>query len=253
MKSYTLTFDEFILEQDSFHKITYESYCFILDNQINENIFSDIKDNAIKLAINLLRPIKEFIQKIADDFNIGLSQIVQAFKQKSVFEFLKAIKFNLGLILKAFKELTALVKGGLFNVFEKIARTGIFEKLRSGAIKIDELLDQYPILKNIGGLVIGAILIYMWLNMTFIGDFDYDFNWGDILAAFSGKFSIADMFLSPSGLMLITLFVTGPYISIPWLGSSMYNLAVAIFYTGYVKLRDSDTNIKNTILSMAKW
>jgi hypothetical protein len=247
------TFDTFVKQNNSFYEITYESYCFVLDNQINENLFLDIKDKTIKAALNLLRPIKEFIEKIANDFNIGLSQIIEAFKQKSVFDFLKAIRFNLGLILKAFKELTALVKGGLFKVFEKIARTGIFEKLRNGAIKIDELLDQYPIIKKIGGLVIGAILIYMWLNMTFIGDFDYDFNWSDILAAFSGKFSIADMFLSPSGLMLITLFVTGPYISIPWLGSSMYNLAVAIFYTGYVKLRDSDTNIKNTILSMAKW
>jgi hypothetical protein len=251
--NYIPTFDTFVKENISFHEITYESYCFVLDHQINENLFSDIKDKAIQVALNLLRPIKEFIEKISNDFNIGLSQIIEAFKQKSVFEFLKAIRFNLGLILKAFKELTSLVRGGLFKVFEKIARTGVFEKIRSGVVKIDELLDEYPILKKIGGLVIGAILIYMWLNMTFIGDFDYDFNWSDILAAFSGKFSIAELFLSPSGLMLITLFVTGPYISIPWLGSSLYNLAIAIFYTGYVKLRDSDTSIKNTILSMAKW
>jgi uncharacterized membrane protein len=247
------TFSNFIHEHNSFYEITHESYCFILDNHLNENIFSDIKDKAIQAAARLLGPIKDFIKKIANDFNVGISQIIEAFKQKSVFEFLKAIKFNLGLVLKAFKELTSLIRNGLFNVFEKIARTGIFEKLRSGAIKIDEFLDEYPLIKKIGGLAIGAILIYMWLNMTFIGDFDYDFNWSDILAAFAGKFSLADLFLSPSGLMLITLFVTGPYLSIPWLGSSMYNLAIAIFYTGYVKLRDTDTNIKNAIMSIAKW
>jgi hypothetical protein len=248
-------FEEFINEQNDtlFEEITYEAYCLALDHQINENFFSDIKDKAVEIAMKVLGPIKEFVQKIAEDFNVGLLKIIEALKQKSVFEFLKAIKFNLGLIVKAFKELTSLIRNGLFKIFEKITKSGVFEKLRNGAMQFDAFLDEYPLFKKIGGLAIAGILIYMWLNMTFIGDFDYDFNWGDILAAITGKFTISDLFFSPAGLMLIALFVTGPYISVPWLGSSIYNLVVALFYTGYVKLRDNDMNIKNTIMQMVKW
>jgi hypothetical protein len=45
--------------------------------------------------------------------------------------------------------------------------------------------------------------------MTFIGDLDYDFNFSDLIAALKGSFSIADLFTSPNGLMLIALFGTG--------------------------------------------
>jgi hypothetical protein len=68
----------------------------------------------------------------------------------------------------------------------------------------------------------------------------------------SGKFQLADLFLGPSGLILITLFLTGPYISVPWLGSSIYNMAIAVFYTGYVKLKETDMNVMATIKKMVK-
>ncbi len=88
--------------------------------------------------------------------------------------------------------------------------------------------------------------------MTFIGDLDYDFNWGDIIGALSGSFTITDLFLSPSGLMMITLFLTGGLISVPWLGSSSYNILVALFYTGYTKLKGKDFNILKNIKAKIK-
>jgi hypothetical protein len=50
--------------------------------------------------------------------------------------------------------------------------------------------------------------------MTFIGDLDYDFNFGDIINAISGNFSIEQLFFSSSGLMLITLFGVGNFMGI---------------------------------------
>jgi hypothetical protein len=232
--------------------ISYSLYCSIIENHLNEGFLGDLKDKAVQLAVKILGPIKDYIQKISEDLKVGILKVIEAFKQKSVFEFLKSIKFNLRIVLKSFNELTSLIRNGLFKVFEKISKTGVFKKLRDGAIKIDEFLDQYPLIKKIGGLAVAAILIYMWLNMTFIGDLEYDFNWNDIIMAIAGKFSITDLFFSPSGLMLMTLFVTGPYISVPWLGSSIYNLCIALFYTGYVKLRDSEVGVLTKIKNMVK-
>lgn len=245
------TFDLHI-EESEILEITHSDYCSLLDVYVNENFLSNIGKDSLAVLNKLLGPLKDLIQQIEEHFHIGLSKIIEAFKQKSLFDFLKAIKFNLGLVLKAFKELTELIRKGLFKIFEKIVKTGIFEKLRAGSIKVDDFLDSYPILKKIGGLGIGALLIYMWLNMSFIGSFDYDFNWSDIWDAFMGKYSITQLFFSPAGLMLIALFTTGPYVSIPWLGSSLYSLVLAFFYTGYVKLKGSDKDVLGALKKLAK-
>lgn len=251
LEQYSDNFD-FQIDESEILEITHSDYCSLLDMCINENFFSKIGKNSLGVLDKLLGPFREIIEKIEDNFHIGLSQIIEAFKQKSIFNFLKAIKFNLGLVLKAFKELTDLIHKGLFKIFEKIAKSGLLDKLRAGTIKIDNFLDSYPIFKKIGGLAVGALLIYMWLNMSFIGNFDYDFNWSDILDAFLGKFSLTQLFLSPTGLMLITLFTTGPYLSVPWLGSSLYNLTLALFYTGYVKLKESNKDVLATLKKLAK-
>jgi hypothetical protein len=51
---------------------------------------------------------------------------------------------------------------------------------------------------------------------------------------------------------MLTLFASGGLISVPWLGSSAYNVILALFYTGYSKLRDSDNRIVNMIKSKIK-
>ena len=112
-------------------------------------------------------------------------------------------------------------------------------------MKVDEFLDKYPILKKIGGIAVAGLLLYIWLNMSFIGDLEYDMNIGDMTAALSGTFSIAELFLSPAGLMMITLFATGGLISAPWLGASTLNLVLALIYTGYVKIREKSPQIQN--------
>ena len=64
-----------------------------------------------------------------------------------------------------------------------------------------------------------------------------------------GTFNIADLFASPEGLMLITLFGSGAVfgLSVPWLGKTAYNLVLAISYTAYARLKGSDNKILKQI------
>lgn len=240
--------------QTDFDFITYEIYCEALDlemsNQLTEGFFDRIKQMSLsRELVKMFRTLKYNLARIAKDFKMGTPELVSAFKQRDVYSMFKAFKFNIKLIFKSIGEVTKLIRGGLLQVFKEIHKTRVFQKLEAGVIKIDEVLDKYPILKKVGGIVIAGLLLYMWLNMTFIGDLDYDFNFTDIGLALAGSFTLASLFASPEGLMLITLFGTGAAfgLSFPWLGKSLYNLTLAIVYTAYHKYRGNDVKYKRMI------
>ena len=54
-----------------------------------------------------------------------------------------------------------------------------------------------------------GILILSWLNMSFTGDWDHDFDTDSITAAIAGNYSIHDLFLSPDGLQMLALLAAG--------------------------------------------
>jgi len=124
------------------------------------------------------------------------------------------------------------IRQGLFEIFSELYKTKIYQKIRQGTIKFDEFAEKYPLLKKVTGSVVAGLLFFMWTQMTFIGNLDYDFDFTNIALALKGAYSLEDIFGSPDGLMLIGLFATGSIISVPWLGRTIYNLMLAIFYTG---------------------
>ena len=241
-----------IVEDYSF--ITYEMYCEALDlvmlNKLSENYFLEHLSEGFwdqvkkfRLSRELVRVFSELktsLIKISKEFKINTLTIVASFKQRDIFGMLKAFAFNIRLIFRALNELSGLVRKGLFEIFREIFRLKIFTGVRKGAIKVDEVLNRYPLLKKVAGIALAGLILYMWINMTFIGDLDYDFNFMTIILAIRGVFTIEDLFVSPEGLMLVTLFgvgiVTG--LSIPWMGKSLYNLGLALFYTAYAKLKE---------------
>jgi len=235
--------------------VTYEIYCgaidLVFDNKLTESYFNENFAGTIKnmnLARGLIRVFNELrynIQKIGKDFSMNLNDLINAFKERNIYDMLKAFGFNIKLVFRAIGAFTNALRGGLLEVFKDMARTKTFQKIQSGAIKVDQVLDKYPILKRLTGIVVAGLLLYIWLNMTFIGDLDYDFNFSDTVAALHGSFSIADLFTSPEGMMLLTLFGTGFAfgLSVPWLGKSIYNLTVAIIYTGYAKIKGDKTKL----------
>lgn len=245
--------------QTDFDFITYEIYCEALDlvmsNQLTEGFFDRIKQMSLsRELVRLFGDLKYNLGKISKDFKIGIPELVSAFKQRDMYNMFKAFKFNIKLIFRSIGEVTKLIRGGLLQVFKELHKTRVFQKLEAGVMKIDEVLNKYPILKKITGVVIAGLLLYLWLNMTFIGDLDYDFNFTDIGLALVGSFSLVTLFASPEGLMLITLFGTGAAfgLSFPWLAKSAYNLTLAIVYTGYYKYRKDDVKYKMMINDFKK-
>lgn len=233
------------IQLDPSEYITFEVYCAALDSDIYlQERFSDLR--IVRALKKVFNDLKRELKNIARQFKLSYQDLIKAFKNRDVFGVLKAFGFKIKLAFKAINELTKFVRGGLFEVFREIARTRTFQKIRSGAVKVDEVLNAYPVLKKMTGIAIAGLLLWIWLNMTFIGDLDYDFNFGDMADALAGKFSIAELFTSAQGLMLMTLFGTGFAfgLSVPWLGKSLYNFILALVYTAYAKLKDPESKVK---------
>jgi hypothetical protein len=224
--------------------VTYEIYCDVLNTFIPDTLTEGFFDNIrhAKLSRELFKvftDLRNNMENIAKESKMNFADLVQAFKSRDVFAILKSFGFSIGLMFQSILAFTGAVRGGLLEIFRDMHRRGVFQQLRKGAIKIDEVMKRYPKLTRVTGIIIAGLLLYMWLNMTFIGDLDYDFNFSDIHAALLGTFSIANLFASPEGLMLITLFGTGAAlgISFPWLGKSLYNFVVALIYTVYARMK----------------
>jgi hypothetical protein len=248
---------DIIIEEYSF--VTYDIYCEaidrVFDDTLTENTFDRYLEEGIfdylkKMRITgglvrVFRDLRLGLEKIARDFKLGLPDIIEAIKNKDVFGVLKAFGFNIRLMFRAVLEFTKAVRGGLLEVFRAMHRQKIFQQLQRGTMKVDEVIQRYPKLAKVTGIVVAGLLLFIWLNMTFIGDLDYDFNFSDITDALRGTFSLAELFTSPEGLMLMTLFGTGAVfgLSVPWLGKTMYNLILAIVYTGYAKIKGSEKKV----------
>lgn len=192
-----------------------------------------------------LKTIREVIDTVKTATGIGTEQLVKAFRQRKVFAVLKAIRFNFALLLKGLQKALGLVRQGLLKTIHLLVKTNAFQRLRQGALKVDQLLKEHPILNRCVGIALAGLLFWMWLNISFTGDASDDFDMTWIALALKGQFAISDLVATEAGLAYVILFFTGfaskGIVSFPWLGSSLAHVLIAIAWTGFKFLRDSAT------------
>lgn len=239
------SFNQYLTEQNELNNLTFEQYCDLLDSSLNEGILDSIKD----LSGGIKKTFKELSSELTTwgkDFGIEFVDLLKGFKNKNVFAILKHFGFSIKKILSSFNNLTKLWSKGLKEAFVYLSDTKVIKGLRSGVIKVDEILEKFPVLKKLTGPLIAALLLYFWLSLSFVGDLEFDFNISDILSALAGNFSLENLFTSPEGLMMLGLVGTGSFISAPWLGAKAANLALALLYTG-LKHNKANPQILNKI------
>jgi len=224
-------------------QIQYAHWTALLDN-INEpnkvhalDIWKSIKTGVDQIN-DFFQHIKSMVSEVAKETGLEISAIVEAFKTRPMFALLKAIKFTVASLVKPIKAFATLYKEGILTLFSKLHETRAFQKLHSGALKLDEFLEEYPILRRLAGPAVAGLLIWAFLagNFTAHPDLDMDFA-ALIKAALHGHWSAAELFTSPQGLLAISLVVAGlatPWPSPSWLAVSIpYNLMIAVCYTAF--------------------
>lgn len=123
-----------------------------------------------------------------------MKDLVKLFLNKVVFKFFAKIKFSMkylfDLVKRGFKAYKQIIKA----IGEYIANTKVGRWTEDKLKDLDAFLAKHPKTKRIAGLAVAGILIYIWLNMTFTGNADYDFDMGDMILALGGGFTLSTLF-----------------------------------------------------------
>ena len=170
----------------------------------------------------LVAHLKELVHDLVDGLKIGIKDIIAALKQKDIFALLKGIGFNLKVLAKDMIKLAHSTPKLLIDTFKHLEQAGWLDKIQKGAATVDELLHAHPVLTKVGGVVIGALLFYMWINASFVGHPTTDLDVTTIVKALRGEFDVTDIFASPEGIASLILGLTGiagVSVGINWLGN----------------------------------
>lgn len=205
----------------------YRTYLSAIDMlEHSENRLDEVLDS----ITGKLKKYYTFIKELADRSKVGIKEIVGVLKNRQAFEFFKIIKFSVsnlfGVVKKGFRYYKEVRKA----IAEYIASTKLVKWTEDKLKDLDEFLKKHPKLKRITGFAVGAILLYIWLNMSFTGDFDYDFDQSTLIGALAGNFTLSEIFAGPEGIKLLTLFFTGSVLSFPWLGPQSALLITSMLY-----------------------
>jgi hypothetical protein len=199
----------------------YEALSLLESARIDENVLSNLTSS--------VRSKLDFIQSLASFANIKVQDAIALFKDSRVFKFFNAIKFNLNSLWKTVKLGYATYGQVQHAVAEYLSKTKVGKWTEEALADLDNWLKNHPKLKRLGGLAVAGMLIYIWMNMSFTGNFNYDFDFSSILAAVSGSYSLSTLFAGPDGTRMLMLFVTGIIgLSFPWPGPTSAKFVVAL-------------------------
>ena len=188
-------------------------------NSAQREFFAKLNAKQLDLYEKIATPLKkkfQFLVELALNMGAKLVDVLKAFKAKDgfLYKIFNTVKWSLdklGKIMSAGKKLLDKTFKAITDFVEKSPK--LMKAVKKGqeiGKQVDEFLDKNPWIKKAAGVAVAGLLLWIWCNMAFTGDFDSDFDVSDaIIAAFAGKFSLVDLFLSEAGVQMLFLLAVG--------------------------------------------
>ena len=178
------------------------------------------------------------VNNLSKDLGVARDELVNAIKEKSVFRAVKAVGLGGGKVaLDGLKFIDSAVNFAA----DKVAATQMVQGLQKGTVKVDEFLNKYPKLKTAGGVAIAGFLTYQWLQMSFSGNLDSDYDLSSIPEAIAGNIGFTEVLATPAGIKGMGLLAAGLAtggMSTLWAGGRK-GMMMAAAYTGAKKAGNS--------------
>lgn len=179
----------------------------------------------------------EFIKSLAASTGKNVTALMRAFTHRSVFGFFAKIGWSLVNLWDLLKKGFHLYEKLIGVIAEYLADSPVGKWTEERLSELDSFLEKHPVVKAAGGPVVAGLLVYIWLNMTFTGNFVYDFDFSLILLALTGKYSLSKLFSGKDGHKLLLLLATGMLgLTFPWPGPTSAKFTTAVV-VGLLKLK----------------
>jgi hypothetical protein len=208
----------------------------ILYDHFNEHKTASAEMKEARDAVAFVKT--KFFIDVAKATKSSLASVVKLFKDPRVIKFFKGIKWSFTNLYKLLKKGMKAYRDLQKLIGEFLAETKIGKWTTENLKKLDDWLARHPKTRALAGVAVGALLIYFWFNQSFIGDPSFDFDMTYILNALAGKFSLADLFGGPGGMMLLLAIAVGmgTGASFPWPSPASAKFVAAIIGTLAIKL-----------------
>jgi hypothetical protein len=179
-----------------------------------------------------LKNVIGFVKDLASKTKFKVKDVIKLFMDSKVYKLFAKLGWSMTKLFDLAKKGMKHYKDAVHAVGEYVSKTGAGKWTAEKLKGLDEFLKKHPKTRKIAGIALAALLIYMWLNMTFIGDFDYDFDLSHVIEALHGKYSLVDIFSGTAGATFITLFLTGSALGLtfPWPGPTHIKFVTGVLY-----------------------
>ena len=202
-----------------------------------------------------LKDLKTHVGDVSKSVGVDAKVVAKAFKEPSVYNTINALGGSLSAASKT-------IIGGARTIGKVldvgggvISDTKSFKKLEKGVMKVDEFMDKNPKLKKLSGAAVAGIAAYQWLNMSFSGDIESDYDVSLIADGIAGKAGFADLINTPAGVKSMALLGAGLATGgLPIWMAGKAGLGLALAYTGAKKSGDTETGkkIKEKMVAFGK-
>jgi hypothetical protein len=176
--------------------ILYKKY---LAECLRTHDFTRFKESELDEGV---KDIWNFIKELATSAALKIGDLVRALKNKSIFAFFAAFKFNPQKIAEAFKgvydfikKITHFIPGSIAKILQK-GYNAIPSDQRKVIIDGINAIDKWVRSKGkFGNILFACFLVWVWLQAGLVGDVAYDFDIAEPLDALRGKLSVSEFFL----------------------------------------------------------
>jgi len=180
-----------------------------------------------------LREKIKFIKEFAIETGFKIKDLLVLFMEKSVFKLFQMIGWSFKSLFEMIKKGFTVYKDMQLAIADFIGKTKAVEWTKDKLIELDKFLKSHPKTKRIAGIAVAGLLVYIFLTMTFTGDFVDDFSIESVFLSLQGNYSLSEFFGTPQGIRVLLLLATGAItgLTFPWPGNNIIKFGIAILVT----------------------
>jgi hypothetical protein len=187
---------------------------------------------AARVAVSL-GGVTSFVMDLARTTGLGVADLVTLLKDSRAARLFGAVGWSMkklyGILRKGYDAYRSLLDA----IAEYVSRTRVAKWTTEELRKLDEWLQEHPRTKRLAGVALAAMIVYIWFNMSFTGDFKWDFDLSSAISALSGGVSWSQVFGGVEGTKTLMAFVikmaTGA--TFPWPGPDSAKFVAAVLFT----------------------